>query len=219
MQKVTFGESIGVDLSAGVRTAGKTFHGSGMPVESGARLFCASCLKKGHQCLAREGSDECIFCEDGAPCPAMRRQASAHTRIRPTSAEPRLVGEAHPTRGRYGEKLKKAPLKPNADGRRNGTPEGVPLQGGERAPSPMRVTVHAEKPREFVKSTAGKELIRAAVKEVSMKAETTRTCSVPDCGNPLMATNESGRCHKHWYVPKNGTRRAGGGAGENKVAA
>jgi hypothetical protein len=59
-----------------------------MPVT--ATLFCQPCLKRGHECPAREGSDECIFCEDKALCPVMQRAVTAHTHERPASSPPRL---------------------------------------------------------------------------------------------------------------------------------
>ncbi len=176
----SFGEARGRDLTGVPGGIGhKRFHGAGLAVAHGQ--FCVTCLKNGHTCPAREGSDECIFCEDKAPCPVMQRAATEHTQI-PTSSAPKLIGEAQPTRGRYGEKLKKQP----------------------------RVTVHADRPKEFVESPAGKELIRAAVKEVTMKDKAARTCSEPECGKALRSNNTSGRCSKHFYVPKNGKRRAGG---------
>jgi hypothetical protein len=76
----------------------KEFNGSGMPVT--APLFCKPCLANGHQCPAREGEWEpgeppvCIFCEDGAPCPAMRRAATAHTTQRPSCARPVLRNDS-----------------------------------------------------------------------------------------------------------------------------
>ena len=42
--------------------------------QSGTRVgYCETCLANGHQCLARVGSTQCIFCEDEVPCPAMLR--------------------------------------------------------------------------------------------------------------------------------------------------
>ena len=35
--------------------------------------YCETCLANGHQCLAYPGSTQCIFCEDGVPCPILRR--------------------------------------------------------------------------------------------------------------------------------------------------
>lgn len=67
----------------------RKFHGSGLAVVHGR--YCETCLKKGHQCPARKGSDECIFCEDGAACPVTQRAATEHTRI--ATREPTLIGE------------------------------------------------------------------------------------------------------------------------------
>jgi hypothetical protein len=182
MLKVNFGENIGTDLTPGNHGGGtKTFHGSGLTVVPGR--YCETCLKKGHQCPAREGSDECIFCEDKAPCPVMQRAATEHTRV---TATPRLVGEDSKQRGRYGQKLAKAPA----------------------AKKKPIVTVHAAQPAEFLKNGGG-ELIRAAakyVKEIAVN-ETAKTCS--ECGKALRSNNTSGRCSKHFYIPKNGKRRAG----------
>ena len=66
------------------------FHGSSMAVS--APLFCKSCLARGHQCAARDGSDECIFCEDNTPYPIMRRQATEPQRI--SSSTPILRNDA-----------------------------------------------------------------------------------------------------------------------------
>src|SRR5208337_1106712 len=51
-------------------------------------LFCKPCLAKGHQCPAQEGTDECIFCEDGVPCPVLQRKLVT------TSASPVLPEDA-----------------------------------------------------------------------------------------------------------------------------
>jgi hypothetical protein len=60
------------------------FAGSGMLAT--ATLFCKPCLERGHQCPARESSEEaeCIFCEDGVPCPVvqrMRYESKAFTEV------------------------------------------------------------------------------------------------------------------------------------------
>lgn len=197
MLKANFGGIIGTDLTTGNHrdNGNKTFHGSGMAVDRGTRLFCVRCLEKGHTCYAREGSDECIFCEDKAPCPVMQRAATEHTRI-PTIRGPMLIGEAQPRRGRFGQKLAKQPAKK----------------------SPAAVSVHAEKPREFIESPAGRELIRAAAKEMDVNNKgTDRTCSIEDCIIPLKSNNKSGRCKNHQYIPRK--KRAAGDAAPQRKAA
>lgn len=44
--------------------------GAGLAIARGN--FCQPCLAKGHECPARDGSNECIFCEDGVRCPRMK---------------------------------------------------------------------------------------------------------------------------------------------------
>ena len=63
-----------------------------MSVGVAFHMFCKTCLSRGHQCPARAGSDECIFCEDKVPCPKMRHQATEHTRI--SSSPPILRDDA-----------------------------------------------------------------------------------------------------------------------------
>lgn len=45
--------------------------------------FCKTCKANGHCCDAREGSEDCIFCEDGVACPVTTRQAKPENFGRP----------------------------------------------------------------------------------------------------------------------------------------
>lgn len=72
----------------------------------------------------------------------------------------------------------------------------------EKQRSKPVVTVHATDPVKFTRN-GGQELFLAAIKEVAtMLNQTEKLCSVEGCGKRLRRRNTTGRCVKHYYVPK-----------------
>lgn len=52
------------------------------------RPFCVDCRKKGcNQCEAQEGSELCVFCEDGVPCPFAKQVQQRAQAARTSLAE------------------------------------------------------------------------------------------------------------------------------------
>jgi hypothetical protein len=92
----------------------KEFRGAGMPVT--APLFCKPCLANGHQCPAREGEWEpgeppvCIFCEDGAPCPVMRRSQTPQYRVNAATVKEDAQRSNQIVRGRLQPAVERQPL-------------------------------------------------------------------------------------------------------------
>jgi len=82
-------------------------YGGGLPVPA-AKQYCTNCLKLGHSCVAQDGCDLCVFCEDGEVCPvaaaAARNGAQANAKNR-VSAEPDPDREGA-ARGRSSEALR-----------------------------------------------------------------------------------------------------------------
>jgi hypothetical protein len=106
-------------------------------------------------CPAREGWDECIFCEDGELCPLSRMKPAAVG-----SSAPMLRDDARLSPKKLAQK---------------------------RAAAMVSVQVKSEE---------------------KQMPELAKTCSVVGCGKVLRSNNETGRCSKHFYVPKSERRSA-----------
>jgi hypothetical protein len=150
---------------------------AGIPVP--AQLFCRPCLAKGHQCPAREGSDECIFCEDSVPCPITKRAVDPALRDHKLHA-PVLVNDV--------------------------------LRRGHEKERPFTACANPEVPENSAKPKREESVVKEEAK--------VRICSVEGCGRNLLPNNTTGRCYKHYYVPKkprtNGAEIAGGRVAKKK---
>ena len=150
-----------------------------------SEMPCVTCKARGHICNARPGTDECIFCEDGELCPVSTRN---------------------------GEK-KPAPPPMTTDGVRSHILYALANLGWKKHAATAAVDVATDPSRG---NLGFDERLRIAIAQASENrspnsksnqqkevSAVSRTCSVEGCHAQLNDSNKSGRCAKHWYLPKN----------------
>ena len=137
--------------------------------------LCANCLKAGHRCPAiaidRELGDPVLCAFCEDGVACPVRKREVDPAFRDRQRRPVLIGEPKP----------KPPARP-------------------RQPRPVAVTVRAERPQEFLQSTARAQLIAAAQKERTIMDTELCTCSKP--------LHHRGRCLGGGY-PKPGQGKKG----------
>lgn len=143
-----------------------------------APRYCASCLKAGcTSCYAVEGGVDCAFCEDGEPCPSRKRMQERAQAERRATEAARAKSEA------------------------------AAIERREHPLACQHCEFVGQKASGLSVHLAKKHGIKFEKKEKEKVMDEQRFCSREGCGVVLKPNNKSGRCTKHFYVPK---KKSGG---------
>lgn len=147
--------------------------------------YCQPCLRNGHQCMtAGHNGDEyiCAFCEDGVACPIAKASVKPSNGFRNTGVAPALTNGHSKSNG-----VANAHVNGNGDERRKGG--RVPIGGIDTTPK---------------QGPAGGDAVETKSKNEKERTMEKKPCSVDGCEKLIRASTKSGRCGKHFYIPKGG---------------